>query len=87
MAGKFPKMKPGDLVRYALVCAINDRQSFADSYPAGAEERAEALDDVRQFRAYMRRRFGTSQTPIEQALEGVPSVPLQQLASSKADTP
>lgn len=77
---QFDKMNTRDLLRYALVCAINDRLSYADCWPKGTEERAEALDDVKQFRAYMKRRFGTSQTPMERALDGVPSVPLSSLS-------
>jgi hypothetical protein len=78
----FPKMTTADLVRYALICAINDRLAYADCWPAGTEERAEALDDVKQFRAYMKRRFSASQTPMEQAFEGVPSVSIHDILAT-----
>lgn len=53
------KMTPGELVRMALIYAIQDRESFAGCNAPGTPERAEALDEVRQFKAYLKRRFNT----------------------------
>jgi len=73
------KMTATELVSYAVRCAIRDRQTFAECWSDDAPERAEALDEVRQFRAYLKRRFGSAESRMEINTEGATLVTLDEL--------
>lgn len=77
MMSERPFANVGELIRFALVCAIRDREGMADCDPGpyGEEARAEA----KAFRAYMKKRFGNGRTPAERALDGVASVSIYDL--------
>lgn len=73
------KLKVSELLRLACIYAEDDRLGYADAYPAGAPERAEALDLVRQLRAYRTKRWGKSK--LEAGLETMVPVPVPEIAA------
>lgn len=75
MSGPFKSMRA--LLDYALICAIRDRESYADgdSGPYGDEARAEA----KAFRAYRKRRFGQDRSPIERVVDQAELVSIHDL--------
>lgn len=59
--------KPTDreVLRRALNDAIEWEISYAGCCQAGSPERAEALAQVNRYRALLKRRYGTRDTPME----------------------
>jgi hypothetical protein len=74
-------MSDRDTVRQALYDAIDWQNSFAESNHPGSPERAEARAQVKLYRALLKRRYGTSQTPMEARMEGATYVTLDELRS------
>jgi hypothetical protein len=59
-ASKSKKYSVSELIWLALINAESDRESYADAVGKNTDEGREALNLVRQFRAYRLRRFGRS---------------------------
>jgi hypothetical protein len=71
------KLSVSELLRLACIYAEDDRQGFADAYAKDTPERAEALDLVRQLRAYRLKRWG--KTKLESALESGTPTPVAEI--------
>lgn len=76
-AGKKAFKTTAALIRSALHDAICDRESFADAHGAGTPEAAQALQEVAEYKAYLRKRFG--QQTLADALVGLPTISLSDL--------
>jgi hypothetical protein len=72
-------MTDRDTVRQALYDAIDWQNSFAEANHPGSPERAEALAQVKLYRALLKRRYGRSDTPIEAAMKGATYVTIEEL--------
>jgi hypothetical protein len=72
-------MADRDLVRAALIDAIDWQQSLGDAYRSDAPERRIAREQEAAYRKLLKRRYGTDRTPMETAMDGAPSVTIQEL--------
>jgi hypothetical protein len=70
-----------ELVRLALIFAIQDREGYAHADPGPAGDEAAAL--AKELRAYHKRRFGGPLTELERMLEGATKVGLHELRALK----
>lgn len=74
-----PATTPRELVRQALLDAIDWQRSLADAWPKGTPERQEAIDQGKAYRALMKRRYGSDETPWEVATKNATTVTLEEL--------
>jgi len=68
-----------DLVRSALIDAIGWQRSLGDAYEADTPERRDAREQEAAYRRLLKRRYKTDRTPMESAMDGAPSVTIQEL--------
>lgn len=73
------------VVWQALHDAIDWQKSLADAWPEGSEERQEALDQAKRYRAMLKRRYGSSKTALDQELARGKLVTLAELRGSEGD--
>lgn len=71
-------MDARDLIRRALIDAIQWQESYAESWDDG-KERADALALAKKYRQMLKRRYGDSRTPMEQVLGGAKSMSLDDI--------
>jgi len=67
---KFPKHRVDELIRLALIYAIQDREGMAEADPLGAGP--EAADLALQMEAYLLKRYG--QETMQRKSSRIPSV-------------
>lgn len=60
------KLTVDELTRLAFIWAEQDRESLAESWPPGSEERADAESDATALRRYRLKRWG--RTRLEEVL-------------------
>ncbi|WP_038367784.1 hypothetical protein [Bosea sp. UNC402CLCol] len=66
-------------IRRALYDAIDWQESLADAQRGDPEQFKECKEQARRYRAILKRRYGTSKSIAEQALEGTSAVPITEL--------
>ena len=72
------KLPVDELFRLALIFAEDDRLSFADAVrDSDPEEYAKALDYVKQFRAYRRKRWGKTQ--LEEVCDSATPITIEEM--------
>lgn len=72
-------MSERDTIRQALYDAIGWQQSLADAWASGTPERAEAQDQVRHYRALLKKRYGDRRLPSERTFADAREVTLDEL--------
>ena len=72
-------MSDRDTVRQALYDAIDWQTSLADAYSKTAPERADALKQVKAYRAVLKRRYGRDSTPMEALADSCQSINIHDL--------
>lgn len=75
------RRKTGDVLFYALNCAINDKLSLIDAYSSDESESAvrDAQADIAVFRRLKMNLFGERKTKMETMLEGAKSLTLDEI--------
>lgn len=75
------KRSPKELIRRALEDAVSWQESLADAYSGTPDDpdRRDALELAKQYRAMLQRRYGSSRTAVERALDGARYVTLDEL--------
>lgn len=76
-------MSDRDVLRQALNDAIGWQSGLISAWAAGSPERAEAVSQVKKYRALLKRRYGTSRTPMERAFANATTVTLDELRRNR----
>lgn len=72
-------MSDRDLVRRALQDAIDWQLSLADACGSEDEWGKLAIQMAKKYKALLKKRYGVTKSPMEQALDGAEVVTLEQL--------
>lgn len=74
------RRRTGDVLFYALQCAVRDRQTYAEAVAhCGDGEHAEALKDIAAFRRLSRQLFGTDRSRLEALMDNARTVSVTDL--------
>ena len=68
-----------DDIRQALYDAIGWQSGLADAWPAGSPERQEAVDQIKKYRAVLKRRYGEARHPSQKVLDGAKAMTLDEI--------
>jgi hypothetical protein len=77
-------MTPRDVIYNALLYAIQDREAMVEATRDDDPECHRAKAMANEFRAMLKRRYGTDLTPIEQLMAGAKDVRIEDIAKSEA---
>jgi hypothetical protein len=72
--------KTADLVRRMLYDAVAWQESYADSV-TDTDLYKDAMADLRRYRAYVKRRYGSARTPLEQEMDEATPMSLEEIRS------
>lgn len=81
------RRKPADVLRYALNCAVSDRQHFIEAYGPDMQDDPAVKDawaDIRAFALLKQRIFGKEEN--EDPLESAKTVTLAELRNLREET-
>ncbi len=80
-------MSTRDVVRQALYDAIGWQNGLVEAWPAGSDERAEAMQQVKLYRKILKDRYGESLLPDERAIVGARRVGIDELRAMSENRP
>ena len=74
-------MSERDLIRRALHDAIEWQMGLADAYTkmCGDPQYKRSKELVKEYRALLKKRYGTSRLPMEEVLDGMTTITLEEL--------